>query len=1800
MKNIFKTKFSFKKFLIALFAIYVLALVFNAGKFFWQHRDMSKQNISILTQNDYTSEGFGNLHIILKNIENYKPINKAEVKIWLEDTNSKKIADLSSGDVFSGRLDIGFKLPKLESGSYNIATDIRSSQGHDLVKKTITIKSEEKLVITTDRPLYKPGQTINWRVLLLDKLTLEPVRSKDITIAITDPSNNKLFRKNFKTSAYGIISSSYSLAEQIAFGEYKIEATSGENIKEKTVEVKDFQLPKFEVSLTTKNDLTKPQDTIDGQVVAKFFYGQPVASAKTIVTVDIDGRKQTQFGNTNNDGIFNFGFINSNTTSTKNINITAEVIDQNQNKISNQKSFSITQENIIVELFPESGKLKPGLDNEILIVASRSNGEPVQATIFMTGEKLREFATNEDGIAKFSYRPDQSQLTSIFSLDVRDEFGNVTKKSFTLENDANNAGYLLLRADKTLYDNQTIIINISATQDKPAQIEFMQDGMVLHSEYVDIKNGKGEKTITIPEKIFGTIELRAIQTFNDDEVAKSKHLADYERYSSRTNNDLTLVNDSKIIFIDNAKNLNIAITSDKDTYLPGEDAKFSFKITDKNNTIQNSALGVKVVDEALLALGSDKDNLSKLMFLVDDNVRDYAQSLNGLTWEDLIKNNDSELNNIILQAMMQKVPRETVSFAKQDKNNSSAWYSYKNQREETLTSIIMLGMFLLIILHLRFWQLATKISFEKGVTSRLFAMIVAAFVIVMSAGTIFIPNDNQYYWRRGFWYKIGTVFEFIFEKIVGPTLDAKYFFPSLVTILCIATVSLWYLFIKKKLFNKYKQIAKIYSIAIISLLLLVILDAFKMGVSIIDDEILKIVTYVNLSLIIMGFLYILATYFTDNKELTLFSAISITLMGVFGVIFFPIIIPIFIMFIILGLARTIRKDHKDVDKELENLKQALIKKGEDESVIELRLYFLEKKLRRETIFRKVSRVIAYLLFIVIGGMFIFYIILSAINFFRYQPMMTATSSDSDVDWNDDFDSSSAGFSSSNSSSRSGGIGFEYGTALGLGTRDMRAGNILSPLLKSFSFPATTQETTSQNTKATETKIVLSKEEVLQKAKRVRKFFPETMYWQAELIAENGTAELNIPMKDSITNWRISTLANSLSGKVGSADKNVIVFQDFFIDFDIPYNLTQGDEFWLPITINNYLSETQKIKLDLKEASFYTWLEGGKDMIELQPSESRNVYVKLRLEKHGDYILRIESQGTKMADAMEKIVNITPFGQHITQAVANEKLNEAEAKINAIFPSDKIAGTEKIIAKLYPSIFSEIVQGLDSMLRMPSGCFEQTSSSLYPNILILKYLNKSGQESPEIREKAEDFIAQGLQKLLTYELEPGGFSYFGSQPTETILSAYGLMEFTEMRGATFVDEDLITRTRNFLYNNQNGDGSFKLTGYHQGGFSGNNDIAKNAYIIWALSEADPKNPNLAKSIKYLENNFSEIKQSSYALALTANAFINVNPKTEFAKKAISELKQIIERNETNMAFIKIDKPNYYGSYGQSGNIEVTALAAIAFANLEELDFSDRLVAYIVSAKTGSGSWGSTQSTILALKALTENEIAKKIVSDNLGSISLTLNNNQTEKINITSENSEVVQTFIFDKEIKDNNEIKVTRDGNISATIQIIKDYYKTWDSKPSTSSSFAIQQNFDTPTGDTDKNLKLGQTNNLNLTFHSKKYVKNAIVEISIPAGFEIDQDALSCQLKEISTVSSACNITNKAIFDRFELKGGQLILYYNELEATKIHHVIIKFTPRTVGQFKALPSRIYAYYDPFDEAYSQPIYQVNVEYFAQ
>ena len=82
----------------------------------------------------------------------------------------------------------------------------------------------------------------------------------------------------------------------------------------------------------------------------------------------------------------------------------------------------------------------------------------------------------------------------------------------------------------------------------------------------------------------------------------------------------------------------------------------------------------------------------------------------------------------------------------------------------------------------------------------------------------------------------------------------------------------------------------------------------------------------------------------------------------------------------------------------------------------------------------------------------------------------------------------------------------------------------------------------------------------------------------------------------------------------------------------------------------------------------------------------------------------------------------------------------------VVPEGTIPGSAQAFVKIYPSSFSQLVEGLDGIFQMPHGCFEQTSSTTYPNVLALEYLKANGLAQPAVEAKARHYVHLGRSAL----------------------------------------------------------------------------------------------------------------------------------------------------------------------------------------------------------------------------------------------------------------------------------------------------------------------------------------------------------------------------------------------------------------------------------------------------------------------
>ena len=105
---------------------------------------------------------------------------------------------------------------------------------------------------------------------------------------------------------------------------------------------------------------------------------------------------------------------------------------------------------------------------------------------------------------------------------------------------------------------------------------------------------------------------------------------------------------------------------------------------------------------------------------------------------------------------------------------------------------------------------------------------------------------------------------------------------------------------------------------------------------------------------------------------------------------------------------------------------------------------------------------------------------------------------------------------------------------------------------------------------------------------------------------------------------------------------------------------------------------------------------------------------------------MEARGAADADAVKRSIEVVPDGRVVEQVV-NGSLDKP-ATVDMVLPEGRIPGSEKAFVKIYPSSFSQLVEGLDNIFQMPYGCFEQTSSTTYPNVLALDYLKRTGKSA----------------------------------------------------------------------------------------------------------------------------------------------------------------------------------------------------------------------------------------------------------------------------------------------------------------------------------------------------------------------------------------------------------------------------------------------------------------------------------------
>ena len=681
----------------------------------------------------------------------------------------------------------------------------------------------------------------------------------------------------------------------------------------------------------------------------------------------------------------------------------------------------------------------------------------------------------------------------------------------------------------------------------------------------------------------------------------------------------------------------------------------------------------------------------------------------------------------------------------------------------------------------------------------------------------------------------------------------------------------------------------------------------------------------------------------------------------------------------------------------------------------------------------------------------------------------------------------------------------------------------------------------------------------EKVTKVRNVFLESLAFIPELVVNNGKANTEIQISDNITTWNIQTIGNTKEGNVGYATAEFKVFKDYFVDFSLPANAVVGDKVSIPVTVYNYTEDSLSVQIQAIEND---WCVIGNYIndIDVDAKSTKMVYVPIEITKEGNHIFRVETKAGNKADIVERNLTVKIDGLE-TQKMVSSGIITDNYSMDILFDDTFIEGTEKLKLRIFPTAAVQTIDNIEAMLKLPTGCFEQTSSSLYPDILVLKYLKENSLENEELRTKALEYISEGYQKLLTYEVPgiKGGYSLYGYSPAEPVITAFGLMEFNELKEVYDVDEKIINNMIEYLFSNQNLDGTFDYSSTYIGGTSSTSKLAMNAYICWALSEVCPEDARLKNSIKYLEDNISK-EEDNYTLALIANVLVNTKRDTS---SVIKDLMDEIVVTDTG-SYINSKIRDYYGSYGIYQRIQTTALTSLALSKLnKDTKNNTELINYLISAKYSGGTWGTTQDTILALKAINEVS-ANADISEQVLTINL---NGESNSIEIKDDFLDVYE-MEFDNVSKENKLSIGMKKGKL--IYEVIKEYYVDYaelEENDTIDLSYEMTENAKV-------NEEVIQT--INITNHTDSTIDNGLLTINIPQGTSVIEDSL-------------LELKYKGIIEKYEYNYNTINIYFRNVVREKEYTLDIHYRALYPEEITGGAMRFYDYYNPNIEAFTTP-----------
>ncbi|MBW2432284.1 MAG: alpha-2-macroglobulin [Deltaproteobacteria bacterium] len=143
---------------------------------------------------------------------------------------------------------------------------------------------QTKTLVMTDRPVYRPGQTVKFKAWVrharYDKDDTSAFAGLQFNVRIHNPKNEQIYSQHLTADAYGGITGEFTIPAEAPLGEYRISHGRSSVYGGQTFRVEEYKKPEFEVSVEAPAEPVMLGEKISATIKATYYFGSPVTDAR--------------------------------------------------------------------------------------------------------------------------------------------------------------------------------------------------------------------------------------------------------------------------------------------------------------------------------------------------------------------------------------------------------------------------------------------------------------------------------------------------------------------------------------------------------------------------------------------------------------------------------------------------------------------------------------------------------------------------------------------------------------------------------------------------------------------------------------------------------------------------------------------------------------------------------------------------------------------------------------------------------------------------------------------------------------------------------------------------------------------------------------------------------------------------------------------------------------------------------------------------------------------------------------------------------------------------------------------------------------------------------------------------------------------------------------------------------------------------------------------------------------------------------------------------------------------------------